>query len=435
MLLRACGLGLVIANSVVIARILGPDEYGIYAYVIAITAVLGLPAQMGIPSLLVRETARLHALSAWEELRGLWAWANKAIVKLSLISIGLGAAYISIPSEGLQNRPSLAFTLGLLLVPIIALANARGAMLRGLRLLVVGQIPESIIRPAILVVAVAVASYGFQLGARDVLVIQVAASLIAFVCGLHFLRVAVPEEVTTAATDQRSRGAWRKAVVPIALNSGLVVLNTQVGILVLGAMSPAADVGQYKVATSAATFSLFGLQTVGLVIGPHVSRLHAIGDAERVKMLAACTTLAAVGITIPSCAAFIFFGDRLLSILYGAGFAAAWGPLAILCVGQLILSLFASAQMLLLMSRNERHCTKWLFVAAVANLLACLALVPLLGGIGAAIGATLSTTIWTLGFWGAAKSVLGVDSGLLQALRYLPQLVRAPSVRNDSGAT
>src|SRR5690606_22963194 len=131
---RVVALGSTMATSVVLARALGPSAFGTYAYVFAIVTLLALPSQVGIPTLLVRETAKAQAEEAWPRLKGLWAWATRTIV---LTSAGLAiVAGVVVVLRGDRMGHDLRWTLvaGLILVPLIALGNARGAALNGLRL-------------------------------------------------------------------------------------------------------------------------------------------------------------------------------------------------------------------------------------------------------------------------------------------------------------
>jgi O-antigen/teichoic acid export membrane protein len=43
---------------VLLARMLGAEGYGIYAYAFALVTLLAMPAKAGLPQLVVRETAR-----------------------------------------------------------------------------------------------------------------------------------------------------------------------------------------------------------------------------------------------------------------------------------------------------------------------------------------------------------------------------------------
>ncbi len=69
-------------TTVLLARILGAEGYGIYAYAFAFVMLLSMPAQAGLPTLVIRETARGMAEGKPELVQGIWRWATKVAVLL-----------------------------------------------------------------------------------------------------------------------------------------------------------------------------------------------------------------------------------------------------------------------------------------------------------------------------------------------------------------
>lgn len=63
--IKVFGLGFSLLTAVVLARVLGPEQYGIYSYVLAIVSILAIPAMFGLPSLIVRETAKAEVKQEW----------------------------------------------------------------------------------------------------------------------------------------------------------------------------------------------------------------------------------------------------------------------------------------------------------------------------------------------------------------------------------
>ena len=49
------------ATTMVLARTLGPDSFGVYTFALAVVMVVGLPAKAGVPQLVTRETAKAQA--------------------------------------------------------------------------------------------------------------------------------------------------------------------------------------------------------------------------------------------------------------------------------------------------------------------------------------------------------------------------------------
>ena len=58
-----------IALGIILARALGPEGYGTYAYVFALVAIMAIPAQFGLSNLVIRETARAHVKEQWGKMR------------------------------------------------------------------------------------------------------------------------------------------------------------------------------------------------------------------------------------------------------------------------------------------------------------------------------------------------------------------------------
>src|SRR5690606_12549330 len=78
--LKLGGLATTAIVAVLLARLLGPEGYGLYSYALAWATMLGIPVQFGIPTLVVREVARLRAYGQWNLVRGLLRLANILVV-------------------------------------------------------------------------------------------------------------------------------------------------------------------------------------------------------------------------------------------------------------------------------------------------------------------------------------------------------------------
>ena len=52
--------GLAMVAGIIYARYLGPEQFGLYSFVLAIIAMATLPVVAGLPHLLVREVAHFH---------------------------------------------------------------------------------------------------------------------------------------------------------------------------------------------------------------------------------------------------------------------------------------------------------------------------------------------------------------------------------------
>lgn len=136
------GIGSIVVNvastllavlvTVVLARALGPEQYGVYAYIFALVSLIAILAQFGLPNLVVRETAKAQAREQWGLMRGLWRWTSVTAGLIATVIAALAGIIAWIFADRFNALQLETLGFGLLLVPLIALGNLRGAALRGL---------------------------------------------------------------------------------------------------------------------------------------------------------------------------------------------------------------------------------------------------------------------------------------------------------------
>ncbi|MFW6089999.1 MAG: oligosaccharide flippase family protein, partial [Gemmatimonadota bacterium] len=91
-MLRVSSAAVSLVVSILLARMLGPEGYGIYAFAYAVIMLLALPAQAGLPTLLVREVARYEADERWGLLAGLLRRSNQLVGLLTVLIVAGAAA-------------------------------------------------------------------------------------------------------------------------------------------------------------------------------------------------------------------------------------------------------------------------------------------------------------------------------------------------------
>jgi O-antigen/teichoic acid export membrane protein len=301
--------------------------------------------------------------------------------------------------------------LALPLVPLISLGALRGAMLRGLRLVVLGQLPERVIRPAVLVLAIlAMIALGpMYLTPVGVMVGQIFATAVAFLWGLATFVRRRPQDAAMA-TPQFSTRAWILSSIPFALSATLMLVNGRTDIIALGLFREDADVGVYRVSVTMALTVIFGLQAVNVIQGPHIAHLYATGDMKRLQVMITRSSQAILLVAAPAVLAIVLFGPYLIRLFFGARYEDAYVPLVILTVGQLVNAATGSVSSLLNMTGHERDTTKILLMAAALNLVLSFTLTPLWGLIGAAIATSSTLIFWNLTMWAAVYKRLGISA-------------------------
>ncbi|ERS03608.1 hypothetical protein Q674_08390 [Acinetobacter sp. COS3] len=411
-IVRILAVGATFASSVLLARSLGVEGFGTYSYVFALVSLLALPAQAGMPTLVLRETAKAKALSDWSKMKGIWLWSGSAVMMISLItySVALLVQKLFFDEAIQQAGGTSIFALGLITALLIAMGNVRGAALRGLGFVVMGQLPEALIRPLLLVIFLLIAILvNVESNPNSAMKIHLFAAAVAFLIGAWLLIKVKPTELKEVKPDIHMK-VWFFSIIPLAMMTGMQVVSGQIDIVMLGLLGTLHDVGVYKVVVSGAALTLFGLQVVTMIITPKLASAFAKKDSKRVQQIASVGSLISFSFTLPLVLVFFFFGAEILRFVFGDDFILGHRALYIIAIGQAINAFFGSSISILTMSNNERFVIKGMILSALSNAILNLCLIPRLGVDGAAISASMSIVVWNLYLWAAIKRQIGVDS-------------------------
>lgn len=399
-------------SSVVLVRLMGAADFGAYAFILSLGTLLALPVQAGLPTLVLRETARAETKQDWPAMRGIWRFALAIICLMSSVAAAGGLIVFFSGGALFAEDMRWSILLATLLVLPLALNGVGAASLRGLRRIFTAQFPSEVLRPLLLTgFAATVALTPFlPLGPTVAFLCYMAASVLAFAVAAVLLWNAIPDGFFLERAARLERGVWLRSLFPLSIMSGLLVINQNTDIMMLGMFRSNEDVGLYRVAVSAAALLIFGLSAVQMICMPYVVRFHAQQDRRRIQSLSLMASLASLGLTLPLFGAFFFWGEDILGIIYGDAFRAAATALTILCLAQVVNSFFGIVWPLLVMTGHERAGMWGLFAASLINVGLNMVLIPPYGIEGAAVGTGASIIVWNVLFWIFALRRLGVDS-------------------------
>ncbi len=402
---------LALAMGIVLARGLGAEGYGTYAYAFAIMSLLMVAGEAGVPTLLMREVASAHGQQRWGLLRGALIRSGQLVLLASVSISTIGLLLLWAMADHLSAAQFYTTLLMLLVLPLAALTKTIAAAMRGLHRVVVGQAVDMLLRP--LLVLVGVGSLFLLAPAlrqpQYAMAAQLAAAGVVLLVGGWVLSRYLPDASRTEPVEYQSR-QWLKSALPFTLIGGAGIINNQADIIMLGWFGSAADVGIYRVAVQGATLVAFGLQAANAVIAPHFAQLYAQGDMEKLQRLVTVSARVVLLAALPVTLAFVFAGDTIVAWVFGVEFAASHLPLAILALGQLANAAFGSVGFLLNMTGNESHVARVLWQTALLNVVLNGLLIPFYGMAGAAVASAISLLIWNALLFVRVGKNLGINS-------------------------
>lgn len=412
--IKILGLGFSLLTAIVLARVLGPEQYGVYSYVLAIVSILAIPAMFGLPSLIVRETAKAEVKQEWGKMRGLWFWANSITASLSLVIAIIAALVLWLNHESFTEMQFLTFAWGIAFIPLSALAALRGASLRGLRKVIQGQLPEQVLKPALFIFMLAVVGLtGFtQLTAESAMMLNALSAGMAFIFGAWLLFRVKPKQLSVAEREFE-RKAWMASVIPLAMVAGLDILVTETDIVMLGIFRTAEEVGIYRVAMQGGLLAAIGVSATSMIIAPYISKFAYSKDIISLEKLAKQSARLAFLIAFSATVVFAIFGEFLLSVVFGDAYLGAYWPLLFLAAGQTVHAGMGAGGVILNMNGYEKGTLIILAAAAACNVILNFIMIPMWGVVGAAIATLISVIFRKIITWLMVYKIIGIDSSIL----------------------
>lgn len=403
--------------GVIMARGLGPANYGIYGTAVAIATLLGVPAQMGLPPLATRDFAaaegRGDAAGQWQMLR----WFVALVLASGLIATALMAGLAALLA-GREIAPSqaTALELGALLVPGAALAALASAMLRGTGAVVMGQAIDALVRPTLFAAALGVALVvSTGLIVESALLAQIVATALAALIGLALVVRRLPR-----AGGQRSRPPlrlWAAAALPMAASEAMRILDGTYGVLLASVLATPTEAGLYRVSTACLALVVMPISIQHLVVAPFIARAHAEGAGARVQRIVRGSAIFMTACVATMTIGFAVIGDRALALAFGPAFVPAYTPLLILCVAQLVSAMSGPGATLLAMTGREQALARHFGASVLVAIAVAAALTGRMGADGTALGALAGMAVRALLINRDARASLGIAPSVLTVLR------------------
>ncbi|MGF1481077.1 MAG: flippase [Cyanophyceae cyanobacterium] len=391
--LRVAATVLAFLTSILLARLLGVVEFGMYSYAVAWVRFLSIPATLGLDNLLVREVAVCQTHSNWGLARGLLSWTNRLALLLSggiaLSAIGLAAGL------NLYTNPQMmwAFALAMLMLPIMTLRNLRLATMRGLHHIVIGLIPEHILAPLLIVILTggAYLLLGEDLTAVWAVGMRLAAAVVTLIVGVRVLNRVLPVAAKQASPEYRGKD-WIRSALPLAFLGSTYIINSQADILMLGAIKDTEAVGLYLPVTRGAQLINFVTIAANTVLAPTIASLYTTGNTEKLRRVIAKSTGTVFWVALLMAIGLFAFGHWYL-LLFGVEFTRGHTALSILCFGQLVNAGTCAVSWLLIMTKYERFNVFSDSLGAILNIILNTLLIPRWSIEGAAVATTTSLVI------------------------------------------
>jgi O-antigen/teichoic acid export membrane protein len=389
---RIGAAGFAYGAQVLMARMMGGAEYGVFATVWVWIAILGHTATFGLSQGACRFLPADQATGRLDSVRGFLLGGALASLGGGL-ALSLGGLAVALLQGGLLAGPyGTPILVAALVVPLFAFQDFLEGVARSQGWPLLAIAPPYLLRQALIMVAmIGAVLAGAPAEAWVAVACTLAATGLAAAVQAGLLLVRLRRHLPRGPCLYRWR-LWLAACLPIAAGDLAASAFGFVDVVILGFLAPPEAVGLYFAATRIQQFVAFVHYAASATTAQRLAAARARGDeaglADLVRLQARWTFLATAGIGL----AVVAVSPMLLG-LFGEGFRASLPVLAILVAGSVAASLFGPAEDVLTMLGGERLCAGVTLAMLVLAAGLCLVLIPWLGVAGAAVAVALAQTL------------------------------------------
>lgn len=348
---RGANAGLAFASTLVLARVLGPEPYGVYALAVSVLGLLALAAQLGLDSLTPRNLGIYVHDGDWPHAFAFMRWTSRVVVAASLLAYaGATAALVWNPMAWTADQV-LASRLILLGLPFVALLRLARARLQAFDKTALGLFFELPLWNSLLLLSGLAAALVPEFRTSAGMAALHAATFVVAWLGAHW--AVVRQLPAKPGRLEPTKTAWLRSGAFFTALAALGFLLSQGDVLLVGTILPATATGHFAVAVRSAGLTLIVLQPLQQVVAPRIAKAWSRGDrAEAVRLARRCAQLSLLA-GVPMVVFFWGLGPFFLR-LFGSGYGDALWALRWLSLAQVLFVAIGPGAMMLQMIHQER---------------------------------------------------------------------------------
>lgn len=387
--------------SILLARNLGPEQFGNYGLIMATIAIMLIPAS-GMMNVVIREGAKLISEGHVLNIEELERWFNTCLLVISFfISIILLFLYLMNQVTEYVLLISIVVLLRGMLIKFSAFLNAKERPM-------LTQFPQNIFVPLIniaLILIISKLSDGLSL---DIVIkIYVTTLIFSYLLSTKLCNQSV--KIKTGFKSLSKFSEWNKSGMKFMMIAFVGLAGSEGFTLILGYFSSSEEVGYLRVALQILSILSLGFYSVNVVFGPKISKAYCDPNSNFQEVIKSSVRLSCIS-TLPIIGIVALFSDDLVVWMFGGEYEKAANIILVLCIGQTVNVLCGSVGLILNMTGNEKAT---LYIQCISLFISLMVIHPLItqfGSLGVAYAMTFNMIIWNILMCYYIRSKLGIIS-------------------------
>lgn len=333
-------MGANLATSVLLARILQPERYGIYALVFSLYGLIGLLSNVGVGQATVTRLAEAYAKRDEEEVTNLLAFFVKMSAIMAAFIFILGFLVSPYLATRMYGNPEIGHMARLLflIAPLGIMYGLVTTILQSVRMMQHLTILESLMTILTSVFVIGFVLLG--LGVSGIVYGHVLATALSSAIGLltyHKLRWQLGGALPSLRKTLKR--VWQVGIKKyfglgflIAVDKNIVKLAELIPILLLGIFAEPEEVSYFKIAVGAIGLPLFVLGAISRNLAAKLPETKGKGGIGGLRRNFVRVSLYSGVLSATCIGTFVIVAPHLVSCLYGVEYIPAVSPIYVLAI-------------------------------------------------------------------------------------------------------
>tara|TARA_B100000676_G_scaffold104043_1_gene103813 strand:+ start:3156 stop:4631 length:1476 start_codon:yes stop_codon:yes gene_type:complete len=382
-------LSLVI-SQILLARFLGPDQYGLFILGWTILRLNGIFSVFGIDKTVIFLCSGKSFDSTLNQNLSIAIILSTLISLLSCSLIYFNSIYISMFFSSINLNiylPSFA-----IICFLYILNQILASITRVNNQMIFSLLIKDLIQPVVMIILILLLKYFDLLTLQNVLNILIITFFIPFSVGIFFIKKTFPKFLLISFSFGKLNEFVKHSFS--AFTAGIFsMLMLWVDRIMIGIYCTNSDLGVYQVATQSTMIVTMFIASLSMAMSPSISKFYKDLNYNMIEEYFIATVRWSCYICFPMIVILYTNSQNFISLIYGSSFSYASDSLKILSIAKLVHVICGSVGILLVMTNNNKIWFKGTVCFFIINILFNFYLIPKFGIIGAAISTCISISL------------------------------------------
>ncbi|MEZ8911524.1 MATE family efflux transporter [Vibrio cyclitrophicus] len=384
--LQYIGKILAIFISMMLAKMLGVDLYGEYAYFLSLANIIMLPVIAGIPQLILKEFGKTSNIFNDDVVN----WSSKFII----INMFIISFFYTVYSTGRISYEVIF--LFLYFVFSRGLSQRNSAIITACKYHDITLLNSSILQPFLFLTLILLSERAFNI--VDVFYLLNYSFTISLVASYFFIFLVVKNKthgLKNSKNSKNSKSSYIGKIIPFSLLTLITTFNVELSTLIVANYMSMSDTAIFRVASQFSIALTLSMSLVNSMISSEISKEYHSNNIKALQGVMRKSVLFNSALSFFVFIILVLFGEEVISLTFGDEYLIAYKPMLILAFGQLINAFLGSSGTLLNMAGYEKVSLKLSVFSLIFSSLSLLLFIDY-GVIAAAFTSAFGLIFWKL---------------------------------------